>query len=170
MTDLDALYSDHANTLRQFAYRRTGDADMAADLVQEAFAKYAATVEQHADRPAVEQPQSFLRRTIVNLVIDGVRRRGRRGRTPPMDELAFEPRDHAPLQEQQTADRQHVVILRSALAALPARERDALIMNRVHGKTHAQIAAEMNVSPSMVSKYIMNALRKLKRQLPDATS
>jgi RNA polymerase sigma factor (sigma-70 family) len=170
MTDLDTLYSDHAAHLRQFAYRRTGDADMAADLVQEAFAKYAAAIDYKRDARTVEQPKSFLRRTIINLVIDSVRRRERRGRTAPIEELPAEPYDRVPLQDKRTSDRETLAILRSALTTLPARERDALILNRVHQMTHAQIADEMNVSPSMVSKYIMNALRKLKQRLPDATT
>lgn len=164
--DIDSVYRDHAADLRQFAYRRTADRDMAADLVQEAFAKYAAALRGDERRRAVEQPRPFLQRTIANMVIDTLRRRGRRGRSPALDDLAEEPADSEVLPDSTIADREQLALLRSCLDTLPEREREALILNRVEDMTHAQIAHRMNVSPSMVSKYIMSALRRLKQRLP----
>jgi len=166
MTDLDALYRAHARDLRAFAYRRTGDPEMAADLVHEAFAKYAAAVGPQPDARAVEQPRPFLRRTIVNMVIDAIRHRERRGRQASLDEVPHEPVDRAALPDNAITARQDLDRLRATLDGLPERERDALLLNRLHGLTHAEIARRMEVSPSMVSKYIMSALRRLKDRLP----
>jgi RNA polymerase sigma factor (sigma-70 family) len=49
--------------------------------------------------------------------------------------------------------------LDKALHLLPSNARLALLLNRVEGLTHAQIAVRLGVSESMVGKYIVQAMR-----------
>ena len=46
----------------------------------------------------------------------------------------------------------------SALASLPAKVREALLLNRLDGLTYAQIAVKLGVSERMVKKYMAQAM------------
>jgi len=166
MTDIEALYREHGPALRRFAYRRTDDPDSAADLVQEAFARYAIAMRRQGYADAIRQPHQFLQRMIANMVVDTFRRHGRRGRTVALDTVGEDLPDPAVAIDRALAGREALDLLETILRDLPDRQREALILNRVHGLTHAQIAERMRVSPSMVSKYIMSALRTCHARLP----
>lgn len=49
------------------------------------------------------------------------------------------------------------------LAALPERQREALVLSRFHQFSHREIAAIMDVSPRTVNNHIMRALEHLQR-------
>ena len=139
------------------AYRRLRDHDAASDLVQDTFVRYIAHARQATIVP--EAPRFFLWRIASNLILDLARRERRRGQTVPLDDAAaLDLADARPSAEQQVAARQEFLILRKALSDLPKNQRAALLWNRVEGLTHAQIAARLGVSASMVNKYISRAL------------
>lgn len=58
--------------------------------------------------------------------------------------------------------------LRRALAALPERWRVALLLQYQHGLTYRQIAARLGVSPSMVKKYLVKGLTRIRRDMDGA--
>lgn len=76
---LDALYAVQRGPLFGLAYRLTGDAEDAADAVQEAFARLVAT---GVDAPP-DQLGRWLARVTTNLGIDALRRRRRRAYSGP---------------------------------------------------------------------------------------
>lgn len=93
----------------------------------------------------------------------------RRGRQAAIDDAAVaEIADPAPSPEHQLAARQEYRILVRALGELTANQRAALVMNRVDQMTHAEIARQLGVSPSMVNKYIMRALTHCVMRLMEA--
>ena len=57
---------------------------------------------------------------------------------------------------------------REALDEAPAVQRTALLMNRIGGLTHPEIAERLGVSASMVSKYIMAVMDRIIMRLSDA--
>lgn len=73
--------------------------------------------------------------------------------------------DPQPTAYQVVAGRQQLAILTKALDELPERCRVALLLNRIEGQTHQQIAQHLDVSPSMVSKYIMRAIKHCAKRL-----
>ena len=48
---------------------------------------------------------------------------------------------------------------------LPSRQREALLLSRYHGLSHAEVAAVMDVSPRTVNNHIVRALNRLQDQL-----
>ncbi len=156
-TDFDSLFRQYHRDLGSFAYGRLRDKEAASDLVQDAFVRYIAHTRSAAAAP--EAPRFFLWRIASNLILDLGRRERRWGKPASLDEAgAFELVDPAPSPERHVSAREEYRILVRALEALPPNVRAALVMNRVEQMTHAQIAARLNVSPSMVNKYIMRGL------------
>lgn len=156
--DLDTLFRQHHAELKRIAYRRLGDKEEAADIVQDAFVRYASM--PPAQRlEAVESPRFFLWRIVGNLIIDLQRYRARRGTRVDITDLSDDLVDPRPTPEQILETRQQLALLQRALAELPANCRSALLLNRLEGLSHAEIAERLEVSVSMISKYIMQALR-----------
>lgn len=154
--DLDDLFRRYHRELGRFAFRRLGDSDAAADVVQDAFVRYIARTRD--EREAAVTPRFFLWRIASNLLIDLARSNARRGPSVSLDDIVDTVADPQPSAERRLAARQEYRRLRRALDELPEKPRAALLLNRVEGMTHAQVAARLGVSPSMVNKYIMRAL------------
>jgi RNA polymerase sigma factor (sigma-70 family) len=135
---------------------RTGDADDAADLVQETYFRLAAAQETGHN---VDNPRAYVLRTATNLAIDWMRQKARlRAIHAPEDELEPVP-DPAVLPEEVLLARERLRLLDEALRQLPPKPRQALLLNRVEGLTQAEIAKRLGVSESMVIKYVAQALR-----------
>lgn len=163
--DIDALFRVYSDDLRRYAYRRLRDREAAADLTQEAFLRYVAS--RQTERADAHASQFFLWRIAGNLIIDLVRRERRQGRTVPLEQAALLA-DAAPLADRRLIARQDFATFKAALDELPPKTRAALLLNRIEGLTHAEIAARLAISPSMVSKHIMKALRVCLRSLEAA--
>ncbi|EWY39639.1 RNA polymerase sigma factor [Skermanella stibiiresistens SB22] len=163
MTDrLDALYRQHHTELRTLAYRRVGRHDVAADVVQEAFIRYA-DMANTADGSRIDCPKSFLCRIVINLAADVGRRDRRRGEHAVLEDMANHLADPQPSPEAALESRQRMARLRNALDDLPESCRASLLLSRVDGMTHAEVADRLGVSSSMVSKHIMRAIRHCQR-------
>ncbi|QCI11572.1 RNA polymerase sigma factor [Pseudomonas putida] len=159
-TNLDQLFRLYHRDLQHIAYRRLGDRELAADLAQDTFVRYAGMGDA-----SIAQPKFFLMRLLRNLVIDVVRRRKRVGEHSALQDVENELLDPRPNPEQLLELRRQLELLREALDELPSNCRQALLLNRMDGLGHAAIAERLGVSPSMVSKYIMRGLRHCVRRL-----
>jgi RNA polymerase sigma-70 factor (ECF subfamily) len=155
--DLDALFRRYQAELNTFALRRLRDREAAADVVQDAFVRY--LVAGATAEAAPVSPRFFLWRIVGNLTIDMARLARRRGLFTPLDDIADRLADPQPTADRCLEGREQLALLRRALAEMPPRSRAALLLNRLHGMTHAEIGERLGVSASMVSKYIMTALR-----------
>ena len=158
------------------AFRRarlaTRDPDEALDLVQDAMLRLARS---YATRPAAEWPALF-QRILVNRIRDWQRRQVLRRRLlfwrpeSDGDEDLFEGiADHAAaegaaaLAGEQLSRRVEV-----ALAALPARQREALELRVWEGMDVEQTAAAMGCSAGSVKTHLSRALAALRSKLDGA--
>lgn len=57
------------------------------------------------------------------------------------------------------------LIINNCLAQLPPKQREVFQMSREEGKTHIEIAQELNLSPHTVRNHIVAVLRKLRDKL-----
>lgn len=155
--DLDGLFRQYHAELNTFAYRRVRNRETAADVVQDAFVRYLdcglAALSQHT------HPRFFLWRIVGNLTIDIARRDRRRGVPASIDDVSERLIDQRPTPHEQLETHQQFLQLKIALNDLPKSHSAALLLNRLEGLSHAEIAERLGVSSSMISKYIMNALR-----------
>lgn len=163
--DLDQLFRLYHRELQQIAYHRVGDRQMAADLAQDTFVRYAGLTHGATSPPAIDNPRFFLMRILRNLVIDrgrAVSRRGEHIALHEVDEYLLDPRAGP---ERQLELRRQLECLHLALNELPPLCREALLLNRLEGLSHQAIAVRQGVSASLVCKHIMRALRHCIRRL-----
>lgn len=152
--DLDAFFRCYHRELSALAYRRLKDRDAAADVVQDAFLRCLAP----ATLNTAIQPRFFLRRIVDNLAIDALRSRRRRAGDVRIEEIAESLGDPHPTAERWVAARQDYARLKQILDALPFAAREALLLSRVEGLTHPEIAKRLGISTSMVARHVMNAV------------
>lgn len=148
--------------LLALAGRILGDADEAKDVAQESFLRI---WRQAASwRSGEARFDTWLHRVALNLCHDRLRRRKER---PLDDEQALELADNAPSPEEQleTADRS--ARMAAALAALPERQREAIVLQYYQELSNIDAAALMNISVEALESLLSRARRQLRSQLAD---
>lgn len=140
--------------LLNYFSRQVKDRDGAADIVQEAYARVLA-VQQTGE--TIREPRALLYRTARNVMIDQQRHSALRNLEDPqtLDEM---PAPAAQQPEAAYAELQRVRRLISAIEALPPRCREAFILHKFDGLSHAQVAEHMGISRNMVERHVMLAV------------
>ncbi|XAH25535.1 sigma-70 family RNA polymerase sigma factor [Xylophilus sp. GW821-FHT01B05] len=152
--------------LLKYFSRKLRDQHAAADVVQEAYARVLA--HQQAGQP-VEHARGLLYRTARNILIDQERHDA--VRAPETDAvLADMPAPAQSQPEEIYAATQRARQLVAAIEALPPRCREAFMLHRFEGLSHAEVAARMGISRNMVERHIMLAVLACKqhRDQPEA--
>jgi len=147
---LGELYLRHAPQALRLAFLLTGDARLAEDLVQDAFVRLAGRM-LHLRSP--DGFHAYLRITVVNLVRSHRRRKSVESRylerqTAP---IAVEPPDLAERVE-----------LRSALMALPIRQRTAIVLRFYEDLSDAQTAEVMRCRRAAVKSLVARGMVTLR--------
>ena len=159
---LIAAFREHYDDLLRFLARRTGDIERAADVAQDTYIRLAAIAPDAAE---IGNRRAYIYRVAGNLAIDAMRRDGREAAWLTGDEPDEAIPDPAPSPERSAIGRDRLQRLEEVLDALPAKARLALLMFRVDGLSHREIADRLGVSESMVAKYIGQALRHCRDRL-----
>lgn len=149
---VERLFREHNQALVRFLQPRLRSYQEAREVAQEAYVRLLSL-----DKPgAVSYLRAFLFKTAANIAIDRRRRdetHGRATESPLFQEFAD------PLTpERQVAGEQQVHRLERLIAAMPPKCQRAFVLNQIHGRDFADIAREMELSESMVRKYVMRAL------------
>lgn len=154
---LGALYDLAGARLYGLALWRTGDADAAAEVVQETFVRLA---ERRAELAAVEDPRRWLLRAAHNLAVDAARRRGRRRRGEPLDDHPYlEAPDARP---DDALDARRVSAL---LGRLSPKQREVVYLHHYAGMSHAEIGRALGVPTFTAASRHRLALAALRRLL-----
>jgi RNA polymerase sigma factor (sigma-70 family) len=160
-SDLLASFQEHYAELLGFLARRLGNVEHATDVAQDTYLRLASLPEGEA----IQEPRAFLFRVAGNLAIDRLRREGRLSALHVDESGTLEVCDPTASPETALLAGESLAQLDIALNQLPAKARLALLLNRLEGLTHAQIAAQLGVSESMVGKYIVQAMRHCREWL-----
>ena len=128
---------------------------VAEDVVQTAFSKML-----EADGAEIADPKAYLAQLTRNLAIDEVRRRERTPvRFVSADSIeANASSDLTP--EQMLIEGERYAHMMGAVLALPEKERLALLLFKLKGLSHKEIAGRLGVSPKSVPRYLSRALEK----------
>lgn len=118
-----------------------------------------------AEAAAIENRRAYIYRVANNLAIDAMRRDGREAAWLTSEAADEAIPDTAPSPERSAIDRDRLRRLEEALEAVPPKARLALVMFRVDGLSHREIAKRLGVSESMVAKYLDQALRHCRDRL-----
>lgn len=159
------LFHALESPLLAYARRLVADADMAQDLVQEAFMRF------HTQREQVREPRSWLYRTVHNLALNHRRAAARlvplpaAGEDdPPVPEVA----DPQPLPDEQLARLEGVGFVRLGLANLDARSRELLQLKFAEGLTYKEIGARTGLTEGHVGYLLHHSLKALAAELAHA--
>ncbi|KQR73685.1 RNA polymerase subunit sigma [Burkholderia sp. Leaf177] len=145
--------------LLALATRMLGDRDEASDVAQEVFIriwKQASSWQRGNARF-----DTWLHRVALNLCYDRLRRR----HEEPLGDDMPEPADHAPLPEDQLDDTARGERVAVALAALPARQREALVLQYYQELSNIEAAAVMGISVDALESLLARARRSLRGHL-----
>jgi RNA polymerase sigma-70 factor (ECF subfamily) len=145
--------------LLALATRMLGDRDEASDVAQEAFVR----IWKQASRWQRGQARfdTWLHRVALNLCYDRLRRR----QDVISDDDAPEPVDQAPLPEDQLDESARSERIAAALAALPARQREALVLQYYQELSNVEAAALMGISVEALESLLSRARRTLRGRL-----
>ncbi|MEL6769623.1 MAG: sigma-70 family RNA polymerase sigma factor [Bacteroidota bacterium] len=161
----EAFFRATHGGLTRFADSLVRDSAVAADLVQEAYARL---WERRADLDPTRSIKALVYRTVRNLAYN--RARDRRTRADLLAEhTAGTPLatgvSAAPLPDAEAEAKALDARLQAWIADLPDRQREALTLSRFDGLSHAEIADVMGVSPRTVNNHLVQALRTLRDRL-----
>ena len=153
MHDAQSLFTAHAPALYRYLVRLTGDADLAADGVQDTFMRL---LER---KPAGSVERAWLFKVATNVVFESARTDSRRTR------LLREKADRAPIGDPLPTPHEHVEAIERheravrALASLSEKERSAVLM-REEGFSHQEIAIAVGTTTGSVGTLLARALLK----------
>jgi RNA polymerase sigma-70 factor (ECF subfamily) len=160
---LAELYRRHLGELTRYIARTFGAGPPdPEDVVQEAFAQFAALENPHA----VENPRAFLYRSAHNLVVDHhrrhlVRNRFVREQAPAANEETSDDRDA----ERVLSARQRLSIVERAVRDMEPRRRTVFVLNRIHELTYAEISRRLRMPETTVKRLVAAAIVECERSL-----
>lgn len=157
------LFHRHRDRLWAVALRTLGDREEAADALQDALLSAHRAAGRFRGDSAVT---TWLHRIVVNACLDRIRRRQAHPTVPLPDGVrdtdsgtgGVEPA--APVQDHDTA-----LVVRQALAELPAEQRAALILVDVQGYPVAEVARILDVAEGTVKSRCARGRARLAAQL-----
>jgi len=154
----EEAYRRYGALLYSTAYNVLGNADDAADCVHDALARVWRS--RNAYSRARGAVRSFLTVCVRNEAISRLRSQTRRSRLA--ERLAAEPAPHDPPPSGDPVERDR---LRAAMRRLPEEQRVPLLMAYYQGKTHTEIAHELQTPLGTIKSRIAIGLRKLSTEL-----
>ncbi len=159
--DLDEAFRLHSAELLRVAAFILGDRGAAEDVVQDVFVRV-----HERERLMSGDPQYYLRAAVIN----GCRSTLRRWRLIRRHaEQRGQPSACPPLTAEEAAlldeDRRRVL---AALATLPPRRREVLVLRFYLDMSEAEIARTLGISPGTVKSTAARGLAALARQLKEA--
>ena len=158
--DLAELATTRGPALVGYASLLTGSVDRAQDLVQEALARAYGRPRAGADLAWAE---AYVRRTILNLFLDGYRRDRLWARRRHLFAAADDA--EAALVDQVATSTVDHVDLQAALATLPARERACVVLRFYDDLTVPDVAARLGISEGAAKRYLSDGVHRLERVL-----
>lgn len=163
-TELVDLFIGLRPRIQRVLMGRVRCRETAADLVQDMYFR----ISRAADRlPNEDEARRYLLRMATNAATDHFRVTGRRDELLGGLTALFNDVENGP--EDAVINGDQMRVIEAALAELPPKCRDILILSRVEGLTHPEIAARLGISESLVQKYIVRALRHCRLRLTQNT-
>ena len=143
----EAFYRDRYPAMVRLATLLVDRVEVAEELVQEAFAAV------YLRWSGLDEPAGYLRTAVVNRSRDALRWRRRRTATTAPERIIEppEPADH----------------VRAAIAALPRRQRTAVVLRFYEDLTIDQIAAAMGTRPGTVKSLLHRGIAVLREEIDD---
>jgi RNA polymerase sigma-70 factor, ECF subfamily len=147
----------HVRAALALARRIVGNDAVAEELVQEAFLRVWINAPRWRPQAAF---RTWLYRIVINLCLNETRRP-----SPLALGAAGDPADPAPQADAELAARERDKLVAAAVAALPARQRAAIVLTYQEGLSNAEAADALDTSVSGIETLLVRAKRALRAAL-----
>lgn len=155
---VDAHWRALADEVRRYVGRRIADPEQAADVAQDVFVKLA----DHLRRGTVDGPlHAWLLRVARTTIVDHYR--AHRPTEPLPDDLA----GAAPGPTTAAEAAPLLASCRNFLHALPAEQREALLLTEYEGISQSELARRLGVAASTVKSRVQRGKKRLEQALVD---
>ena len=157
---VEAIFAKHHGEIYAYLVRMLRDADLAADLTQDAFVK---AYKNYDTLEKDENARAWLYQIAHRVALDELRRR----KIVRMIPWTGESRGAAPSAERLAMDLRLSGPLERALARIPERQRAALLLAELHDLSGLELAEAMGVSHVAARAILTRARESLRRALAD---
>ena len=150
---IDDIFEAHHGLVFRTAYRITGNAADAEDVLQTVFLRLA---RRNPGAGALDNPESYLRRAAINVALDVVRS-GKEQQSIPLEA--------APVLEAQQEPHDLRRALARAMGRLGRREAEVFALRFLEDQSNKQIAATLGVSQVHVAVILHRARTAIRAEL-----
>jgi RNA polymerase sigma-70 factor (ECF subfamily) len=154
------IVEQHQRPLVQLALRLTGNVEDAKDLAQWAFARL--WLNRHR-LDAEREVFHYLRKTLVNLCIDHLRRRATREPEVEFDENQFSNDSTTPLQHLETQELQNQLL--RCIEALKPKQKATIVLRDLEGYSVEETAAMLSCTKNNVLCNLHLARENVRRKI-----
>ena len=157
------LFRDHYKGIFNVAYRMTGSASDAEDVLQTIFMRL---TRSWSDRDLSPSPKAFLYRAAVNASLDLLRQR-KRSASVSIDVMDFDQSAQVSVAspEDNAADMELRELIRHAVGKLEGRAATAFALRYYEGYDNGQIAEILGTSQLVVAVTLHRARTKLRKEI-----
>jgi RNA polymerase sigma-70 factor, ECF subfamily len=161
----DGLYDEHQRTLHAFLLGRTGDPELALDLLQETFVRAWRNLDLLLALVPIRQ-RAWLFSTARNLVVDQYRSRATRTAAHEALVATLEPGDQLADGPERVVERDRELrLVDEAIRRLPEQLRTVLVLQVLDERTSAEIGELLDRPAGTVRYQISQARKRLAEEL-----
>jgi len=154
------LYERYKGVLHGYAYKKLGNLEEAKDLIQDLFMNL---WNKRSLLPETHNFSGYLYTTLRNRILDVIaHQKVERKYTSSLQSFISEANFTT---DRAVRERELSVLVEQVISELPPKMREVFLMSRTTGKSHKQIAEEMNISESTVKNHVKGALKVLRTKL-----
>ena len=159
---LETLFREHHGAVYRAAYRITGNAMDAEDVLQTVFTRLLRREEQP---DLSESAGSYLHRAAVNAALDLMRRR-KRARSVDLDEVGDQLIDtKEPGPERARGSQELKTRLREAMSRLSPRQAEIFSLRYIEGLGNLEISKMLGASQTSIAVLLHRARHRLQKEL-----
>jgi RNA polymerase sigma-70 factor (ECF subfamily) len=160
--ELEELFQAHHASVLRAAYRITGNATDAEDVLQTVFIRL---LRRPLDSPPMENAGAYLHRVAVNAALDLVRER-QEARNQPLDaHISHLAEGPAAAPDRQQEAREMRDFLRRAIRRLAPRAAEIFCLHCFEGYSNAQIASMLDLSRAGVAVALHRTRARLQEEI-----
>lgn len=159
--DLEALFREHHGAVYRAAFRITGNAMDAEDVLQTVFTRLLRREEQP---DLSETAASYLHRAAVNAALDLMRRR-KRARRVDLDDAGELVDTADPGPERSRGNQELKARLREAMSRLSPRQAEIFALRYLEGVSNIDIARMLGSSQTAIAVLLHRARHRLQKEL-----
>lgn len=159
--ELERLFREHNDLIYRTAYRVTGSAEDAEDVLQTVFLRLA----KRAEVDLAPSPASYLHRAAINASLDLVRSRTATRRVALEDVEADLKENFSLNPEMKHEDRELRKLIQQAVARLGASAAEMFVLRYFEGYGNSEIAEMLNTSQMVVAVTLHRSRTRLRKEI-----